>query len=66
MLELTIDQAREIARLRRRYADAQVVLHHRPTDLIVEVQRHGHAVAIKRFADDGTVGGEQPVFALAA
>jgi hypothetical protein len=65
-MELTIDQAREIARLRRRYADAQVVLHHRPTDLIVEVQRQGHAVAIKRFGQDGTVGGEHPVLGLAA
>ena len=66
MNELTIDQAREIARLRRRYADGQVVLHHRTDDLIVEVQRHGHAVAIRRFAADGSVGGEQPVLALAA
>jgi hypothetical protein len=66
MLELTIDQAREIARLRRRYGDAEMVLHHRPHDLIVEVQRDGHAVAIKRFAEDGTVGGEQPLLALAA
>jgi hypothetical protein len=66
MLELTPDQAREIARLRRRYADAQVVLHHRPHDLILEVQRGGHAVTIRRFADDGSVGAEQPVFGLAA
>jgi hypothetical protein len=65
-MELTIDQAREIARLRRRYADGRVVLHHRPADLIVEVQRHGHAVAIRRFGSDGTVGGEEPVLALAA
>ncbi|MCW3007622.1 MAG: hypothetical protein JWP17_2248 [Solirubrobacterales bacterium] len=66
MEELTIDQAREIARLRRRYADGQMVLHHRPHDLIVEVQRHGHAVALTRFAEDGSVGGELPVVALAA
>lgn len=66
MLELTLDQAREIARLRRTYADGQVVLHHRPHDLIVEVQRDGHAVALERFADDGTVEGEQSLLARAA
>jgi hypothetical protein len=42
------------------------VLHHRPHDLILEVQRGGHAVTIRRFADDGSVGAEQPVFGLAA
>jgi hypothetical protein len=62
-MELTIDQAREIARLRRRYRDAQLVVHERPRDVIVEVQRGGHAVTLRRFADDGTVAGEQ---ALAA
>ncbi len=66
MLELTLDQAREVARLRRAHPGAEVVLHHRAHDLIVEVQRRGHTVALARFGADGSVGGEQPVLALAA
>lgn len=64
-MELTLDQAREIARLRRRYRDARLVVHERVADVIVEVQRGGHTVALKRFGGDGTVEGEHPL-ALAA
>jgi hypothetical protein len=66
-MELTIDQAREVARLRRRWPAAQVVLHHREHDLIVELRRGRRIVAIERFGADGTVGAaEQPALALAA
>jgi hypothetical protein len=66
MQEITIAQAREIARLRRRHPAASVLLHHRAHDLIVEVQRRGHTVTLERFGEDGTVLGEHPVLADAA
>jgi hypothetical protein len=55
-MELTTEQAREVARLRRRWPRADVVLHHRADDLILEVRREGHTVALRRFGADGTVG----------
>jgi ABC-type protease/lipase transport system fused ATPase/permease subunit len=58
-MELTIDQAREVARLRRRFPAAEVVVHHRPHDLIVELRRGRRTVALERFAADGSVSGQQ-------
>jgi hypothetical protein len=63
-MELTIDQAREVARLRRRWPEAEVVLHHREHDLILEMRRGRRAVAVERFGDDGTVSGQR--YALTA
>ena len=64
-MELTVDQAREIAWLRRRHRGAQLVAHERDADVIVEVRRGGHAIEVRRFAGHGSVQGEQPL-ALAA
>jgi hypothetical protein len=58
-MELTIEQAREVARLRRRWPTAEVVLHHRENDLIVELRRGRQTIALERFGTDGTVGGRQ-------
>jgi hypothetical protein len=58
-MELTLDQAREVARLRRRWPDGDVVLHHRERDLILEVRRGSRAVAIERFGADGTVSDQR-------
>lgn len=54
-MELTLPQAREIARLRRRHPHADVVLHHRAHDLIVELRDDGHTLALTRFGEDGSV-----------
>lgn len=64
-MELTLPQAREIARLRRRHPDADVVLHHRAHDLIVELRRKDRIVALTRLGDDGSVARQDPL-ALAA
>ena len=53
--ELTLDQMREIARLRRRHPRAEVRVHHKPWGLIVEARRHGHAIELERFDYDGAV-----------
>jgi hypothetical protein len=47
-LELTLDQARLIARLRRRWPGADVQAHQRPWGVIVEVRRDGRTVALTR------------------
>jgi len=60
-MELTLDQAREIARLRRHYRDADLVVHERVRDVIVEVRDGSRLVRLERFADDGSVGADQPV-----
>ncbi|HEY8583520.1 MAG TPA: hypothetical protein VIL49_11255 [Capillimicrobium sp.] len=66
-MELTLDQAREIARLRRRHPGAEVVVHHRARDLIVEVRRGGRTLTLRRLSDDGAVAGPQALApALAA
>lgn len=53
-LELTTDQARLIARLRRRWPRAEVRVHQRPWGVIVEV-REGHRT-LSLTALDGTGG----------
>lgn len=60
-MELTLDQARQIARLRRRYRNARLVVHERDHDVIVEVRDGGRVLRIERFADDGSVGGDERV-----
>ena len=64
-MELTVDQAREIARLRRCHPGASVVVHHREHDLIVEVRHRDRTLALRRLSDDGAVAGPQAL-ALAA
>jgi hypothetical protein len=55
--ELTIEQVREIARLRRRHPGAELLVHHKPWGLIVEARRGGHAVELERF---DWAGGAEP------
>lgn len=47
--ELTLPQAREIARLRRRHAGAELRVHHRPWGLIVEARRGPRTVGLRRL-----------------
>ena len=63
--ELTIDQAREIMRLRMRHPRAEVVVHHKPWGVIVEARRAGHVVELERFDWTGAVLPDQQI-ALAA
>jgi hypothetical protein len=57
--ELTVDQMREIVRLRRRNPRAEVLVHHKPWGLIVEARRRGHAVELERFDYSGGVASDQ-------
>ncbi|UGS39162.1 hypothetical protein DSM104329_05594 [Capillimicrobium parvum] len=67
MTEITLDQARAIARLRRRHPGCAVVVHDRPHDIILEVRRGRRTVALERLGEDGSVSGPQPLgLALAA
>jgi hypothetical protein len=53
--ELTIDQMREIVRLRRRHPRAEVLVHQKPWGLIVEARDSGHAIELERFDWGGAV-----------
>jgi hypothetical protein len=55
-LELTTDQARIIARLRRRWPGAELRIHRRPWGLIVEVRDGDRTISLTRL--DGTGGVE--------
>jgi hypothetical protein len=59
--ELTLDQAREIALLRRRHPGAEVRVHERPWGVLLEVRRRGHAVALERFEYGGGVVHDAPI-----
>jgi hypothetical protein len=59
--ELTLEQAREIALLRRRHPGAEVRVHERPWGVLLEVRRHGHAVALERFEYGGAVVHDAPI-----
>jgi hypothetical protein len=54
-LELTLDQARLIARLRRRWPGADVQAHQRPWGVIVEVRRGARTVSLTAFDGEGGV-----------
>jgi hypothetical protein len=58
-LELTNDQARLIARLRRMWPNAELRVHQRPWGVIVEVQAEGRTVSLTAFDGDGGVSDEQ-------
>ena len=60
-LELTIDQARLIARLRRRWPDADIRAHQRPWGVIVEVRDGGRTVSLTAFDGQGSIEGERSV-----
>ena len=57
--ELTLEQAREIAALRRRFPGAELRVHQRGWGVIVEARRRGRVVAIERFAFGGAIEPEQ-------
>jgi hypothetical protein len=57
--ELTIEQAREIARLRRRHPGAELRVHQKPWGVIVEARRGQHAIEIERFGYDGATEPER-------
>ncbi len=60
--ELTLEQAREIHRLRRRHPGAELCVHERPWGILVEVRRHGHAVTLERFEfATGAVVADAPI-----
>jgi hypothetical protein len=59
--ELTVDQMREIVRLRRRHPRAEVVVHPKPWGIVVEARRGGHAVELERFDWSGGVTPDQPI-----
>jgi hypothetical protein len=59
--ELTLDQMREIVRLRRRHPRAEVVVHPKPWGIIVEARRCGHAIELERFDFDGAMLADQPI-----
>jgi hypothetical protein len=63
--ELTIEQTREIVRLRRRHPRAEVIVHPKAWGIIVEARREGHAVELERFDWTGAVEPDQQI-ALAA
>ena len=54
-LELTLDQARLIARLRRRWPDADIRAHQRPWGVIVEVRRDGRTISLTALDDAGGI-----------
>lgn len=64
--ELTLPQAREMVRLRRRHADAELVVHQRPYGLIAEVRRGSRVVELERFDWTGAVVPDRRVDRLAA
>jgi hypothetical protein len=60
-LELTIDQARMIARLRRRWPDADVRAHQRPWGVIVEVRRDGRTISLTALDGEGGIERERSI-----
>lgn len=60
-IELTLDQARVIARQRARWPEADVRTHPRPWGLIVEVSQLGRTVSLTAFDRSGGVRGTEPV-----
>jgi hypothetical protein len=63
--ELTVDQMREIVRLRRRHPRAEVVVHPKPWGIVVEARRRGHAIELRGFDWSGAVKPDQPIAAAA-
>jgi hypothetical protein len=64
--ELTRAQAREIARLRRRHPRADVLVHHKPWGLIIELRLAGRTAAIGHIDRSGHTTPERRITARAA
>lgn len=60
-IELTTDQARLVARLRRRFPDGEVRAHQRPWGVIIEVRRGRHTVWLTALDGDGGVRDDRPL-----
>ena len=60
-LELTTDQARIIARLRRRWPGAELRIHERTWGLIVEVRDGDRTISLTRLDGGGGVEDERPL-----
>jgi hypothetical protein len=58
-LELTTDQARTIARLRRRWPRAEFRIHPRPWGVIVEVREGGRTLSLTRLDGAGGIEDER-------
>lgn len=58
-LELTTDQARLIARLRRQWPQAQLRVHERPWGVIVEVHADGRTISLIALDGSGGITDEQ-------
>ena len=58
-LELTTDQARLIARLRRKWPQAELRVHQRPWGVIVEVQVDGRTISLTALDGSGGMTDEQ-------
>jgi hypothetical protein len=58
-LELTTDQARIIARLRRRWPGAEVRVHERTWGLIVEVRDGDRTISLTRLDGGGGIEDER-------
>jgi hypothetical protein len=59
--ELTLDQARTIAGMRRRWPRADVRAHQRAWGVIVEVRRAGRTLAVAAFDRDGGITAGRPL-----
>ncbi len=59
--ELTIDQAREIARLRGRHPGAELRVHPRPWGLVVEARRGRRTLELERFDWSGAAAPDRRV-----
>ena len=59
--ELTLEQARDIARLRRCWPDADVRAHQRRWGVIVEVCRGGRTLSLTAFDGRGGVSADRPL-----
>jgi hypothetical protein len=59
--ELTIDQAREIVRLRRRYPRAELRAHQKPWGVLVEVRQGDRTLTLERFDWDGAAVMDRPI-----
>jgi hypothetical protein len=60
-LELTTDQARLIARLRRRWPDADFRVHQRPWGVIVEVRDGERTLSLTALDGTGGIADERPL-----
>jgi hypothetical protein len=58
-IELSIDQARLIARLRRRWPDADVRAYQRPWGVIIEVRHGDRTISLTALDGRGGIRGEQ-------